>query len=76
MGKKVGMTRVFNEDEVCLYLLQLLEVEPNRSCSSKNIDTDGYNAIQITTGGRKANRLKLTKPMAGHYAKAGVEAGG
>jgi large subunit ribosomal protein L3 len=51
----------------------VIEVEPNRITQVKTDETDGYNAIQVTTGTRRASRV--TKQMAGHYAKAGVEAG-
>lgn len=72
VGRKVGMSRVFTEAGASVPVT-VIEVEPNRVTQVKTDETDGYNAIQITTGSRKASRV--TKPMAGHYAKAGVEAG-
>ncbi len=72
VGRKVGMSRVFTEAGASVPVT-VIEVEPNRITQVKTDETDGYNAIQVTTGSRKASRV--TKPMAGHYAKAGVEAG-
>lgn len=72
IGRKAGMTRVFTEDGVSVPVT-VIEVEPNRVTCVKTVDTDGYAAIQVTTGSKKANRL--SKPEAGHFAKAGVEAG-
>ncbi|MEJ2764582.1 50S ribosomal protein L3 [Photobacterium sp. MCCC 1A19761] len=72
IGRKVGMTRVFTEDGVSIPVT-VVEVEANRVSQVKSVDTDGYNAIQVTTGTKKANRV--SKPEAGHFAKAGVEAG-
>ena len=72
VGKKHGMTRIFTEDGVSVPVT-VVEVEPNRVTQVKSVDTDGYNAIQVTTGSRKASRVN--KASAGHYAKAGVEAG-
>ena len=72
IGRKAGMTRVFTEDGVSVPVT-VIEVEPNRVTCVKTVDTDGYAAIQVTTGAKKANRL--SKPEAGHFAKAGVEAG-
>ncbi|MGD8783535.1 MAG: 50S ribosomal protein L3 [Thioalkalispiraceae bacterium] len=72
VGRKVGMTRVFTDEGVSLPVT-VIEVEPNRITQLKTLDTDGYRAVQVTTGSRRANRV--TKPMAGHFAKAGVEAG-
>jgi large subunit ribosomal protein L3 len=72
IGRKAGMTRVFTEDGVSVPVT-VIEVEPNRVTQVKTIDADGYTAVQITTGGCKASRL--SKPEAGHFAKAGVEAG-
>jgi large subunit ribosomal protein L3 len=66
------MTRVFTEDGVSVPVT-VIEVEPNRVTCVKTVDTDGYAAVQVTTGAKKANRL--SKPEAGHFAKAGVEAG-
>ena len=72
VGRKVGMTRIFTEDGVSLPVT-VIEVEANRVTQVKSVETDGYNAIQVTTGAKKASRV--TKPEAGHFAKAGVEAG-
>ena len=72
IGRKVGMTRVFTEDGVSIPVT-VVEVEANRVSQVKSVETDGYDAIQVTTGTKKANRV--SKPEAGHFAKAGVEAG-
>ncbi|ENZ5483479.1 50S ribosomal protein L3 [Serratia marcescens] len=72
VGKKVGMTRIFTEDGVSIPVT-VIEIEANRVTQVKGLDTDGYRAVQVTTGSKKANRV--TKPEAGHFAKAGVEAG-
>lgn len=72
IGRKAGMTRVFTEDGVSVPVT-VIEVEPNRVTQVRSPESDGYSAIQVTVGSKKASRL--TKPMAGHFAKAGVEAG-
>jgi len=72
IGRKAGMTRIFTEDGVSVPVT-VIEVEPNRVTGVKTVDTDGYDAVQVTTGTKKENRL--SKPAAGHFAKAGVEAG-
>jgi large subunit ribosomal protein L3 len=72
VGRKVGMTRVFTEEGVSIPVT-VVEVEANRVAQVKTLENDGYAAIQITAGAKKANRV--TKPEAGHFAKAGVEAG-
>jgi len=72
IGRKAGMTRVFTEDGVSVPVT-VIEVEPNRITQVRTEEVDGYAAVQVTTGGKKANRL--SKPEAGHFAKAGVEAG-
>ncbi|WP_299179651.1 50S ribosomal protein L3 [uncultured Neptuniibacter sp.] len=72
IGRKAGMTRVFTEDGVSVPVT-VIEVEPNRVTAVKTEETDGYAAIQVTVGAKKANRL--SKPEAGNFAKAGVEAG-
>jgi len=72
IGRKAGMTRVFTEDGVSIPVT-LIEVEPNRVTQIKTEETDGYRAVQVTVGSRRASRV--TKPMAGHFAKAGVEPG-
>jgi len=66
------MTRVFTDDGAS-QPVTVIEVEPNRITQLKSLETDGYRAVQVTTGMRKANRV--TKPMAGHFAKANTEAG-
>lgn len=72
VGRKVGMTRVFTDEGASLPVT-VIEVEPNRVAQLKTLEADGYRAVQVTTGSRKASRV--TKPAAGHYAKAGVETG-
>ncbi|TKB49559.1 50S ribosomal protein L3 [Ferrimonas aestuarii] len=72
VGRKVGMTRIFAEDGASIPVT-VIEVEPNRVTQVKTLENDGYRALQITVGSKKANRV--TKPEAGHFAKAGVEAG-
>ena len=72
VGRKLGMTRVFTEDGVSIPVT-VIEVEANRVTQVKSLESDGYVAIQITTGTKKANRLN--KADAGHFAKAGVDAG-
>ena len=72
VGRKVGMTRIFQEDGGSVPVT-VIEVQANRVTQVKNLETDGYRALQVTTGSKKANRV--TKPAAGHFAKAGVEAG-
>lgn len=72
VGKKCGMTRIFTEDGVSIPVT-VVEVQPNRVTQVKSLDSDGYSAIQVTTGSRKASRVN--KAATGHYAKAGVEAG-
>ncbi|BDY03191.1 MULTISPECIES: 50S ribosomal protein L3 [Ferrimonas] len=72
VGRKVGMTRIFAEDGASIPVT-VIEVEPNRVTQIKTLESDGYAALQITVGAKKANRV--TKPEAGHFAKAGVEAG-
>jgi large subunit ribosomal protein L3 len=66
------MTRIFTEDGAAVPVT-VLSVEPNRVTQLKTLETDGYRAVQVTTGSRRASRV--TRPMAGHYAKAGSEAG-
>ena len=66
------MTRIFQEDGASVPVT-VIEVLANRVAQVKNQDTDGYRALQVTTGSKKANRVN--KPEAGHFAKAGVEAG-
>ena len=72
VGRKSGMTRVFTDEGVSVPVT-VVEVLPNRVTQIKELETDGYRAIQVTTGDRKAS--KVSKPAAGHYAKAGTAAG-
>ena len=72
VGRKAGMTRVFTEDGASVPVT-VIEVEPNRVTCVKSVETDGYAAVQVTTGSRKAKHL--SKARAGQFAKAGVEAG-
>ena len=72
VGRKVGMTRVFAEDGSSIPVT-VLDVSNNRVTQIKTPETDGYAAVQVTFGKRRASRV--SKPAAGHLAKAGVEAG-
>ena len=72
VGRKRGMTRVFTEEGASVPVT-VIEVDPNRVTQVKNDDTDGYRSVQVTFGKRRANLVN--KPVTGHYAKAGVEAG-
>ena len=72
VGRKVGMTRIFTEDGESIPVT-VLEVAGNRVTQVKTEETDGYNAIQVAFGSKKPSRV--SKPLSGHYAKAGVEAG-
>ncbi|HEV8503449.1 MAG TPA: 50S ribosomal protein L3 [Casimicrobiaceae bacterium] len=72
VGRKVGMTRVFTEDGNAIPVT-VLDVANNRVTQIKTPEADGYAAVQVTYGKRRASRV--TKPQAGHLAKAGVEAG-
>jgi len=72
VGRKVGMTRIFTDDGSTLPVT-VLDVSDNRITQIKTPEKDGYAAVQIAFGKRRANRV--TKPIAGHLAKAGVEAG-
>ena len=72
VGRKVGMTRVFTEDGDSLPVT-VLDVSDNRVTQIKTAATDGYSAVQVTFGKRRASRVN--KPTAGHLAKAAVEAG-
>jgi len=72
VGRKAGMTRVFTEDGESVPVTVIVAT-PNRVTQVRNQDVDGYQAIQVTVGQRKASRVN--KAMAGHYAKAGTEAG-
>ncbi|MDH5469572.1 MAG: 50S ribosomal protein L3 [Gammaproteobacteria bacterium] len=72
IGRKEGMTRIMQDDGVAVPVT-VLSVEPNRVTQVKTLENDGYRALQVTTGTRRASRV--TRPMAGHFAKAGTEAG-
>ena len=72
IGRKRGMTRVFTEQGDSIPVT-VIEASPNRITQVKTVETDGYSALQVTIG-KKRNSL-VTKPEAGHYSKAGVEAG-
>lgn len=72
IGRKSGMTRVFTEEGTSVPVT-VVEVQPNRITQVKTPDVDGYSAIQVTTGSRRASRV--SKSLAGHYAKANTEAG-
>jgi large subunit ribosomal protein L3 len=72
VGRKSGMTRIFAEDGASIPVT-VIEVDPNRITQVKSVETDGYNAVQVTVGSRRASRV--TKSEAGHFAKANTEAG-
>jgi len=72
VGRKAGMSRVFTEDGRSIPVT-LIEASPNRITQIKTAETDGYTAVQVTSGTKRA--FLVTKPLAGHYAKAKVEAG-
>ncbi len=72
IGRKRGMTRIFTEDGQSIPVT-VVEIEPNRITQVKTAESDGYVALQVTTGERRASRV--SKGAAGHFAKAGVEAG-
>lgn len=72
VGRKCGMTRQFTEDGNSIPVT-VIEITPNRVAQVKNNDADGYRSYQITTGSKKPNRV--TKGSAGHFSKAGVDAG-
>lgn len=72
VGRKLGMTRIFTDDGVSIPVT-VIEAQPNRITQVKTVDRDGYRALQVTTGSRKASRV--SKPAAGHFAAAKVEAG-
>ena len=72
VGRKCGMSRVFTDDGRSIPVT-LIEATPNRVTQVKTIETDGYNAVQVSAGAKRA--ALINKPLAGHYAKAKVEAG-
>lgn len=72
IGRKAGMTRIFTDEGVTVPVT-VIAVPPNRVSQVKTEDSDGYRAVQVTIGSRKASRVN--KPTAGHFRKAGVAAG-
>jgi large subunit ribosomal protein L3 len=72
VGRKAGMTRIFNEEGVSIPVT-VIEVGGNRVTQVKTDENDGYRAVQVTVGSRRPSRV--SKAAAGHFAKAGVEAG-
>ncbi len=72
LGRKVGMTRIFTDAGRAIPV-SVVHIAPNRISQLKDVSRDGYTAIQLTGGTKKTNRV--TQPMAGHFAKANVEAG-
>lgn len=72
VGRKRGMTRIFTEEGSSIPVT-VIEVSPNRVTQVRQDDLDGYTAIQVTSGSKRTSLV--SRPMAGHYAKAGVEAG-
>jgi len=72
VGRKCGMTRVFTEDGVSIPVT-VIEAQPNLVTQVKTVEKDGYRALQVSAGSRKASRV--SKPKAGHFAAAKVEAG-
>ena len=71
VGRKIGMTRIFTDDGTSVPVT-VLDMSNNRVSQVKTVATDGYDAVQLAHGSRKPNRV--TKALAGHFAKAGVEA--
>ncbi len=72
LGRKVGMTRIFTAEGESVPVT-VLDVSDNRVTQVRDVDRDGYSAIQVAYGKRRASRV--VKPLSGHFAKAGVEAG-
>ena len=72
VGRKASMSRVFTDDGRSIPVT-LIEATPNRITQIKTVEVDGYSAVQVTTGSRRA--ALVNKPLSGHYAKAKVEAG-
>jgi len=72
IGRKAGMTRIFGDDGVSVPVT-VIEVTPNRIAQVRTAEVDGYSALQVAAGKRRTSRV--TKPMAGDYAKAGIEPG-
>lgn len=72
IGRKCGMTRIFTDEGLSIPVT-VIEAQPNRVTQLKTLETDGYRAVQVTCGSRRANRVN--KPTSGQFKKAGVEAG-
>lgn len=72
IGRKVGMTRIFSEEGISIPV-SVVEVLPNRISQIKSVETDGYSALQLTGGKKKASHVN--KPLTGHFAKAQIDAG-
>lgn len=72
LGRKLGMTRLFLSDGQAVPVT-VIEIKPNFVSQIKNVEQDGYNALQLTSGQKKSSRVN--KALAGHFAKANVEAG-
>ncbi|MCK5916812.1 MAG: 50S ribosomal protein L3 [Cocleimonas sp.] len=72
LGRKVGMTRIYNEDGSATPVT-VLEMAPNKVSQIKSLEVDGYTAVQLATGSKKASRVN--KAQAGHFSKANIEAG-
>ncbi len=72
VGRKVGMMRIFTDDGESIPVT-VLDMSSNRVAQVKTSEVDGYSAVQLAFGSRRASRV--TKPLAGHFAKAGIEAG-
>jgi large subunit ribosomal protein L3 len=72
VGRKVGMTRIFTDDGDSVPVT-VVDVSNNRVAQVKSVERDGYSAVQVAFGSRRASRV--IKPAAGHFAKAGVQAG-
>jgi large subunit ribosomal protein L3 len=72
VGRKCGMTRVFTDEGISIPVT-VIEAQPNRITQLKSVEIDGYAALQVTSGAKKASRV--SKPKAGHFAAAKVEAG-
>lgn len=72
LGRKIGMTRVFTEEGVSIPV-SVVEVVPNRVSQIKTIEKDGYTAVQLAGGAKKSSHVN--KPLTGHFAKAGIDAG-
>ena len=72
LGRKIGMTRIFTAEGKAIPV-SVVEVHPNRVSQLKNVESDGYTAVQLTGGTKKSSHVN--KPLAGHFAKAEIEAG-